>query len=170
MCEELEKCYGTDGITVRQTYMKDNGVRSDIPEYNSYKAAYKRCNNPNSISYDHYKSRGIEFRFNSFTEWWAELGRKPTSLHTVDRINNRGHYEVGNVRWATRLQQSTNCEHVRGVRITHPDGSHHDFQSIQAAGRETVGIGKSSIHLLCHSASESVNGYTAKFIPKLTKE
>jgi hypothetical protein len=37
------------------------------------------------------------------------MGLKPTPKHTLDRYPNRsGNYEPGNVRWATRKEQSTN--------------------------------------------------------------
>jgi len=36
------------------------------------------------------------------------LGPKPSPKHTVDRIDNDGHYVPGNVRWATRSEQNKN--------------------------------------------------------------
>lgn len=71
-------------------------------EYNLYKAAQRRCR-PNSADAKYYAARGIEFRFVSFEQWLVELGIRPTAKHTVDRENNNGHYEPGNVRWATRF-------------------------------------------------------------------
>lgn len=44
-------------------------------------------------------ARGIEFRFESFDEFFAEVGRRPTPKHSLDRIKNNGHYEKGNVHW-----------------------------------------------------------------------
>jgi len=77
-------------------------------EYSTYKGAKNRCNNPNDLSYARYGGRGIEFRFNSFPEFLAVVGRKPTPQHTLDRIDNDGHYEKGNLRWATRKEQNRN--------------------------------------------------------------
>jgi len=45
-----------------------------------------------------------KFKFSSFEEFLAEVGKKPGSGYSIDRINNDGHYEPGNVRWATRSQ------------------------------------------------------------------
>lgn len=81
---------------------------SEIPERRLYWAAKERCRNPHHKSYKHYGARGIEFRFASFEEFWSELGRRPTPNLTVDRKDVNGHYEKGNVRWATRLEQRHN--------------------------------------------------------------
>ena len=76
--------------------------------YNSYVGARQRCLNPKSPAYPNYGGRGVEFRFSSFEEWHDELGYKPSPTHSVDRINNNGHYERGNVRWATKSEQNRN--------------------------------------------------------------
>ena len=80
------------------------------PEYLAYQNAKQRCTNPHIINCKNYGGRGIEFRFNSFEEWYAELGEKPEPKedYSVDRKDNDGHYEVGNVRWAIKLDQISN--------------------------------------------------------------
>jgi hypothetical protein len=83
-----------------------SGVRS--PEMRSYHNAHQRCTNPNNKNYRDYGGRGIEFRFQSFTEFIEEVGLRPSPELTLDRINNEGHYEAGNVRWATRSEQAYN--------------------------------------------------------------
>jgi len=75
------------------------------PEYRAFYNAKCRCTDPNR---DCYGGRGIEFRFESFEQFLAELGRKPTPQHSVDRIDNDGHYEPSNVRWATKREQARN--------------------------------------------------------------
>lgn len=77
-------------------------------EYIAYTSARTRCNNPNSQDYPEYGGRGIEFRFESFEEFFSELGHKPTPKHSVDRIKVNGHYERGNIRWATAKEQAQN--------------------------------------------------------------
>jgi hypothetical protein len=80
---------------------------SSSPEYRSYDHARGRCQNPNNDNYADYGDRGIEFRFGSFEEFYAELGPRPQGT-SVDRIDVNGHYEPGNVRWATPKQQQNN--------------------------------------------------------------
>jgi hypothetical protein len=82
--------------------------RKVTPEWTAYYAARKRCLNPNHDNYKHYGARGIEFRFKSFADFLAEIGRRPSPAHTVDRIDTNGHYEPGNVRWATYTAQMAN--------------------------------------------------------------
>jgi len=95
--------------------------KSQEPGYAAYKSARARCRNPNSQGYPRYGGRGIEFRFESYEDWVLALGPRPSSQHSVDRIDNDGHYEPGNVRWATPKQQvqnqkcpCANCGLLRG--------------------------------------------------------
>ncbi len=83
--------------------------QSRTKEYVVYRAAKQRCRNPNQKQYKDYGGRGIEFRFTSIVDWVAELGPKPGPDYSVDRINNNGHYEPGNIRWATKVEQSRNA-------------------------------------------------------------
>lgn len=78
------------------------------PEYNAYCQAKKRCNNLNGANYADYGGRGIEFRFTSFNEFLVELGRRPPEKDSVDRIDNEGHYQKGNVKWSTQPEQNQN--------------------------------------------------------------
>lgn len=82
-------------------------VGSRSRTYYSFACAKERCSNPKHENYPLYGGRGIEFRFKSFEDFLAHLGRRPTDK-TLDRIDANGHYEPGNVRWATNLQQRHN--------------------------------------------------------------
>jgi len=75
--------------------------------YRSYNDAKKRCTNKKATGYKNYGGRGIKFLFTSFQQFFAELGPRPKGK-TLDRRNNDGHYEPGNVRWATRREQNLN--------------------------------------------------------------
>jgi hypothetical protein len=89
---------------------KHGGKRLTIPtpEYTSYVGAKARCTNPASPDYKNYGGRGIEFRFESFEQFRNTLGLKPSKDHSIDRIDVNGHYEPGNVRWASRAEQQLN--------------------------------------------------------------
>lgn len=77
------------------------------PERSAYRSAKVRCEDQTHKAYKWYGGRGIEFRFTSFGQFFAELGPRPPRL-TLDRKDNDGHYEPGNVRWATRSEQEKN--------------------------------------------------------------
>ncbi len=77
------------------------------PERIAYANAKYRSTNPNDRKWENYGGRGIRFLFDSFDEFLKELGPRPEGL-SLDRIDNDGNYEPGNVRWATPSQQNSN--------------------------------------------------------------
>lgn len=81
-------------------------------EYNSYHSAKKRCNprHAHLKNYVAWSSRGIEFRFTNFQEFLDDIGPRPEPKrdYSLDRIDNDGHYEKGNIRWATKQEQARN--------------------------------------------------------------
>ena len=83
------------------------------PEYNVYCAAKARCTNPNDQAFAYYGGRGIQFRFASFEDFINHIGPRPEK-HQLDRENNDGHYEQGNVRWVTK---KANCRNTRRNRL-----------------------------------------------------
>ncbi len=83
---------------------------SKSPEYVLWRNMQQRCYNIKNTKYHLYGGRGIkvcsEWRDN-FLTFLAYVGRKPTSLHSLDRFPNpNGNYEPGNVRWATAKEQA----------------------------------------------------------------
>ena len=86
--------------------------------YQRCQAQMDRCRNPNSASFERYGARGIEFRFSSVNEaahWVAANLGVPDRAMQLDRINNSGHYEPGNLRWTTPLGNMNNTR-VSGGR------------------------------------------------------
>jgi hypothetical protein len=78
------------------------------PEFRAYLAAMNRCNNTKSDSYRFYGGRGIKFRFKSFLEFLHEVGERPSTRHSLDRIKNNGDYKKRNVRWSLSSVQNKN--------------------------------------------------------------
>lgn len=81
------------------------------PLYNTWKGMVQRCTNPNNPDYPRYGGRGIgvsaEWR-DSYEAFARDVGPKPNKNLSLDRIDNNGHYEPGNVRWATAKAQANN--------------------------------------------------------------
>jgi hypothetical protein len=77
------------------------------PEYSAYAGARQRCTNPKDPEWGHYGGRGIKFQFVCFKQFLAEIGCRPVGT-MLDRKNNDGHYEPGNVRWVTPKVSANN--------------------------------------------------------------
>jgi hypothetical protein len=83
----------------------------DTPEYSAWKHMKQRCSNPNTINFHNYGGRGIRVCsqwVNDYSQFLSDVGRRPSSAHSLDRIDNDGNYEPGNVRWATPKEQANN--------------------------------------------------------------
>jgi hypothetical protein len=80
-------------------------------EYRIWLTMIQRCDNPRAAAYDRYGGRGIrvcERWLQSFENFLEDVGPRPSLEHSIDRIDNDGHYEPGNCRWATKLVQVRN--------------------------------------------------------------
>lgn len=77
--------------------------------WNTWHGMLQRCNDKTSTTYKNYGGRGIKVceQWKSFENFYADVGDPPPN-RTLDRINNNGHYEPGNWRWATYKEQSNN--------------------------------------------------------------
>ena len=87
--------------------------RDNAAEHCAYNNAKQRCTNPKNCKFPSYGARGIEFRFACFKDFFALLGKRPSAEHQLDRIDTDGHYEAGNVRWATRKENNRNRRNNR---------------------------------------------------------
>lgn len=89
--------------------------RSRTPEYKAWTGMKQRCNNPKEERYEHYGGRGIKVcsRWNDFKAFYDDMGERPSTKHSLDRIDNDGDYEPSNCRWATLKQQASNRQELR---------------------------------------------------------
>lgn len=83
--------------------------------YSLWSGIKHRTNSPNSRHYEWYGGRGITMHpawvddYVTFRDYvLAELGERPSKRHSLDRIDNEGNYEPGNIRWATPAVQGSN--------------------------------------------------------------
>lgn len=105
----------------RFTVHGEGAKGNSSPEHKHWRAMINRCHKPSDPGYPVYGARGIcvcqRWR-NSFLDFLTDMGRKPSPEHSLDRYpNNKGNYEPGNVRWATRKEQNRN--RMGNVYFTH---------------------------------------------------
>lgn len=90
------------------------------PEYKTWLRIKSRCSRPTDDDFKNYGARGITVceRWNaSFEAFLSDMGRRPTSLHSIDRIDNDGPYSPENCQWTTNDVQAKNMRHVKRVCI-----------------------------------------------------
>jgi hypothetical protein len=82
----------------------------DMPEYAIYYAIRNRTSNPNNKSYKNYGGRGIKLSplWDTFEKFISDMGRRPSSKHSIERIDNDGDYAPDNCIWATTDVQVKN--------------------------------------------------------------
>jgi len=84
---------------------------SKHPLYGTWGNIKQRCLNPNNGHYAHYGGRGIticERWKNSFKNFLEDMGEKPDSNYSIERINNDKGYSRENCKWATTKEQLFN--------------------------------------------------------------
>ncbi len=90
-------------------YNRKHGL-SVSPEYTCWQHIKERCLVPTSQSYRHYGGRGVTVcaLWLKFENFLADVGVRPSPEHSIERLDNNGNYEPGNVVWATQAAQTRN--------------------------------------------------------------
>ncbi len=91
--------------------IKNPDAPSKTCEYHAWESMKQRCTCKNHKAYHRYGGRGITICdrwLNSFANFLADMGARPSKNHSLDRINNELGYFKDNCRWATKKEQSRN--------------------------------------------------------------
>jgi len=136
----------TDGREVRSCgcLAKPHGMRN-APEYRAWNGLIRRCECPTNKDFHKYGGRGVRVcqRWReSFAAFYADMGPRPSPRHSIDRIDNDGHYEPGNRRWATVTQHGNNRR--TNVLVWFPD----ETVSMKDGARK-LGISYHAMKWLC---------------------
>lgn len=125
-CQKSRKCRE---VNIKHGLSAQGGM---TPEYRTWANMIDRCENPRNKQFADYGGRGVrlcdEWR-HSVQAFVAYMGKKPSSRHSIDRIDVNGNYEPGNCRWSTPVEQNRNKRNTRrfvvdGREMTIPEAAH----------------------------------------------
>lgn len=127
----------------RKTNFKHGGVGT--PEYAAWRSLKNRCLNPEAQDYESYGGRGIGVYpgwVEDFAVFFRDVGPRPSPQHSIDRIRNDLGYFPGNVRWATKSEQSAN----RRPMPMGPDHGNHEHGLTKTPEYKTWGSIKTRLY------------------------
>lgn len=148
-------------------------TKDQLKIYASLKSAKHRCTNRNYKAYHRYGGRGIKYLLEEnksrvevvLEQWPAYMRAKrkhPNKVITINRIDNNGHYEDGNIEWVPMSENSKQMHRdnpeaykkgleAASIANTKPVmciTTGEKFESVVDAGRET-GVHRESISACC---------------------
>ena len=111
-------CYNRDQTTKLNTTHGETKKNSN--EYSAWSGIKTRCYNDNLPQYKDYGGRGItvcDRWLDSYEYFLSDMGRKPSSCHSIERKDNNKGYSPDNCRWATRKEQQNNMRTNRVLAL-----------------------------------------------------
>ncbi len=111
-CKNTKSC-GCFQKAMARKANKTHGLSSH-PLYSTWKHMTARCIDPKESGFKHYGARGISVcdlwnnNIKAFIDYVTPLPNALQPGYSIDRIDNDGNYEPGNVRWATQRDQTLN--------------------------------------------------------------
>jgi hypothetical protein len=125
-------CVAHCGCRTNHVFNLKHGMRG-TPEYQAWTGMKGRCFDPSNKDFPRWGGRGVSVHplwVRSFEAFYAHIGPRPAAGLTLDRINNTGNYEPGNVRWTTPRSQAENRRNSWTVEI-----QGRRFASVEEAAR-----------------------------------
>jgi hypothetical protein len=88
----------------------------------AWRQMINRCTNEDFNQFKHYGGRGITVHVDwlgdgGFDRFYAHIGDPPSCKHSVDRVDNDGNYEPGNVKWSTQREQMNNRQRTIWIEL-----------------------------------------------------
>lgn len=128
-------------IQGRKRVVHGHRQSNSTAEYNAWRGARSRCYCTSDPKYNYYGGRGISMcpEWDSFQQFLADMGPRPSAKHSLDRIDTNGPYSPTNCRWATAKEQIRNRRNTVFVE-------HKGSQVTLGELAERTGIGYSTLN------------------------
>ena len=127
---------------------------TNTSEYSSWENMKYRCNmkDDGSIKYKRYAGKGITYdiRWESFENFYEDMGDKPNSTYSIERINNNKGYYKDNCKWASKTEQARNTKQVVLIYYNGEKKSLSEWSKI-------IGISRTTLHNRINKLGWSVN-------------
>lgn len=121
---------------------KENRIKHNLCKSSEYTVFYgitQRCDNPNNAHFSNYGGRGIRCEWQSFEDFYADMGQKPTDTSTIERTDVNGNYCKENCVWEVdRGKQGYNTR----LRKDNSSGRCGVYMHSQMVGKWTAEIRK----------------------------
>lgn len=133
-------CLHRDRVKAQAKHGHNSRLVPRTTEYNSWATMIARVSNPNNPRWEHYGGRGIKVceGWKDFSLFLEDMGLKPGKGYSIDRIDNDGHYEPGNCRWATIEQQLENRKSMRRFTFYGMSKTIREWSLICGNSRKTI--------------------------------
>lgn len=120
---------------------KDRTRDYTAPEYAAWASMKSRCSDSKVQCWDHYGGRGIKVcdEWRTYEQFLADMGRRPSPKHSLERVDNDGDYAPGNCRWANRIEQARNKRSNRLLK-------HNGQVRCVAEWCELLGLKEGTVH------------------------
>lgn len=164
LCGETKSCGCLSADLMKERFSTHKMSSKRI--YKTWVSIKGRCYNTKDNSYYKYGGRGIKMCdrwFNSFINFFQDMGERPTPNHSIDRIDNNGNYEPNNCRWATTKEQSDNKRNTKKIFFKNKEWSILDFT------KEIGGVYGSVRVYINHKTPEEICDYY-KFRTKINQK
>lgn len=141
------------------------------PEYVAWSSMNQRCSDSSWIGWINYGGRGIKVCATwktSYESFLADMGRKPSPKHSLDRIDVNGNYTPENCRWADDKRQANNRRNtqyaaINGVRMTCAEISEQFNISPRTVANWIISVGNGN------EISEKLSNHKKLSRPRLLK-
>lgn len=110
-------------------------------EYRAYNSMKTRCYDPKNKRYSRYGGRGIKVCtrwLESYENFLADMGRKPTPEHSLERKETDGDYCPENCIWATLTEQANNRSNNHRIEIGGITKNINEWASLTGVHRTVI--------------------------------